>query len=82
MEKTILEKINEKLSDSMDDRNNVEQIINVMGISDYRDFKLGLLIGRLYNSFHYQTRRVLKRDPTQKEFLEFLDFLKSKKDVI
>jgi len=39
-------------------------------------FKRGLIIGRLYNSFYYQTRRILKRDPTEQEFTEFIQLLK------
>ena len=35
-----------------------------------------ILIGRLYNSFYYQDRRVLSRNPTADEFLEFLEFVK------
>ena len=38
-------------------------------------FKRGLIIGRLYNSFYYQTRRILKRDPTEQEFTEFIQLL-------
>lgn len=35
-------------------------------------FGRGVAAGRLYNSFHYQTRRILKRDPTDEEFDEFV----------
>lgn len=35
-------------------------------------FARGVAAGRLYNSFHYQTRRILKRDPTDEEFDEFV----------
>ena len=42
------------------------------------DFSLGIIIGRLYNSFYYQSRRLLNRDPTEKEFSEFLEILKQK----
>ena len=42
------------------------------------DFSLGIIIGRLYNSFYYQSRRLLQRDPTEKEFSEFLEILKQK----
>lgn len=39
-------------------------------------FSLGIVIGRLYNSFYYQCRRILKRDPTEQEFSEFVEILK------
>ena len=29
------------------------------------DFSVGIIIGRLYNSFYYQSRRILQRDPTE-----------------
>lgn len=35
-------------------------------------FARGVVAGRLYNSFHYQARRILKRDPTDDEFDEFV----------
>ena len=41
-------------------------------------FSFGIIIGRLYNSFFYQCRRILKRDPTEPEFLEFLEILKTR----
>jgi hypothetical protein len=34
------------------------------------------VIGRLYNSFYYQTKRVLKRQPTEDDFTDFFEFIK------
>jgi len=45
-------------------------------------FTYGIVIGRLYNSFCYQCRRILNRNPTKEEFSEFLDFLKQKETEI
>lgn len=39
-------------------------------------FSFGIIIGRLYNSFFYQCRRILQRSPTEQEFSEFLEILK------
>jgi hypothetical protein len=39
-------------------------------------------MGRIYNSFHYQTRRALKRNATEEEFAEFLDILAKRADAI
>ena len=41
-------------------------------------FSFGIIIGRLYNSFFYQCRRILQRDPTEQEFSEFLEILKTR----
>ena len=45
---------------------------------DPNSFSSGMMIGRLFNSFYYQHRRILKRSPTDIEFDEFLEFLKKK----
>jgi hypothetical protein len=37
---------------------------------------LGIIIGRVYNSFYYQHRRILGRDPNDNEFYDFLELLK------
>ena len=42
------------------------------GASPQDAFERGVAAGRLYNSFHYQCRRILKRDPTDGEFDEFI----------
>jgi hypothetical protein len=82
MDKIIIKKITEKIFESLDDKERINQIINALGISNSKDIEKGIIIGRVYNSFHYQTRRLFKRDPTQEEFLEFLNFLKNKKTNI
>jgi len=41
-------------------------------------FTSGIIIGMLYNSFYYQCRRLLQRDPTEQEFSEFLEILKKR----
>jgi hypothetical protein len=33
----------------------------------------------MYNSFYYQSKRILNREPTKEEFEEFLEFIKTKK---
>ena len=43
---------------------------------DPNSFHAGIIVGRLYNSFLYQHRRILKRNPTDEEFNEFIDFIK------
>jgi len=41
-------------------------------------FSSGIIIGMLYNSFNYQCRRLLQRNPTEQEFSEFLGILKKR----
>ena len=41
---------------------------------------MGIVIGRLFNSFYYQHRRILKRSPNETEFNEFIEFLKNQLD--
>ncbi len=40
---------------------------------------MGLIVGRLYNTFFYQSKRILKREPTKQEFEDFLKFIENKK---
>lgn len=39
-------------------------------------FAYGVAVGRLYNSFRYQCRRILGRDPTAEEVGEFADLVR------
>jgi len=48
-------------------------------IDDSKSFTLGIVVGRLYNTFFYQSKRILKRDPTKQEFEDFLKFIENKK---
>ncbi len=80
LKKIILEKINDAIS-------NVEEIQDLSTSleklsTDTNSFSYGIVIGRLYNSFHYQCRRILKRSPTKQEFLEFLEIVKQKEKEI
>ena len=44
------------------------------------DLAIGILVGRIYNSFHYQTRRILGRNATDKEFSEFVEIITARLD--
>jgi hypothetical protein len=75
--RAVLEKIDETLSNVSE----ISQIVQSLGhipIENKSDFALGVVIGRVYNSFHYQTRRALKRNATEQEFNEFLGLLANK----
>ncbi|MEW6604109.1 MAG: hypothetical protein AB1351_05410 [Thermoproteota archaeon] len=78
--KAVLDKINETVSNAGE----ISQIVQSLNISveNRSDFALGVAIGRIYNSFHYQTRRTLKRNATEEEFDEFLGILAKKTEGI
>jgi len=79
MNEKLLEKMNQKITETFENTNEIKIILESLKelASDDNSFAYGLVIGRLYNSFHYQCRRILKRDPTNDEFLEFLEILKN-----
>ena len=72
--KAILRKIDEAIS-------NISEVVSIreslagIAVNDEDDFKFGIAVGRIYNSFHYQTRRILKRNATGEEFADFLTIL-------
>ncbi len=51
-------------------------------IDDEEETAFGIALGRIYNAFHYQTRRILKRDATEQEFREFVDVLSTRAEEI
>ena len=67
----------EKIHETMGKVNEITLLINLLDLSsDANSFGYGVMIGRLYNSFYYQSRRILKRDPTKKEFSDFIELVK------
>ncbi len=70
------QKINDVLS-NVDETQTIVKSLDKLS-SENNAFSYGVVIGRLYNSFYYQCRRILKRSPTEQEFLEFLSILKQK----
>ena len=72
--KILEKKIDEIKNNDMETKQIIEEFQNFDSIS----FSSGMIIGRLFNSFYYQHRRILKRSPTDIEFNEFLEFLKKK----
>lgn len=78
--KNILEK---KIETTLEKTDEIKEIIKSLDeLSNSDDFAFGIIIGRLYNSFYYQSRRILKRDPTSEEFSEFLAILKNRQSEI
>ena len=76
MDKQIIKILEKKISEIKTGNNQTKQIIDKFSNLDPTTFSSGIMIGRLFNSFYYQHRRILKRNPTDNEFNEFLEFLK------
>jgi len=84
MNKIIQEKIKQKINQSTEHHDEIlKLVVNLEDSSNNQNsFSYGIVIGRLYNSFYYQCRRILKKNPTEEEFLEFLEILKQHKSEI
>jgi len=80
MDGTILAKIEQKIQDTLSNKDEIKELIKLLStIDDSKSFALGVLVGRIYNAFYYQSKRILNREPTKDEFKEFLKFVKNKK---
>ncbi|MFB5622516.1 MAG: hypothetical protein ACE5R5_04925 [Nitrosarchaeum sp.] len=83
MDELVKDKIKQKIYDTISNKDEIRQLIQLLSnIDDSKSFALGIVVGRLYNAFYYQTKRILSREPTELEFTEFLEFVKSKKSDI
>jgi len=80
MDEILLKKMEQKIRDTISKKDEIKQLIKFLSnIDDSKSFALGIVVGRLYNSFYYQSKRILNREPTEEEFKEFLEFIKTKK---
>lgn len=80
MDETLLKKIEQKIQDSISNKDEIKQLIqSLSNVDDSKSFALGIVVGRIYNAFYYQSKRILDRDPTKQEFEEFLELVKNKK---
>ncbi|GDY15147.1 hypothetical protein LBMAG54_00030 [Nitrosopumilaceae archaeon] len=83
MDEILMEKIKQKIHETISNKEEIRQLIQLLSnIDDSKSFALGIVVGRLYNAFYYQTKRILNREPTKFEFEEFLEFVKSKKSAL
>ncbi len=78
MDERIKAIIDTKIKECMDDIARVNAIASTLNKDKHDTLMLGIIIGRVYNSFYYQYRRILGRDPNDKEFKEFLELLKDR----
>ena len=77
MDEKIQKVLEEKIHESMNGINEITTLVNSLEQTKNPNvFGQGIVIGRLYNSFYYQYRRILKRNPTEQEFSEFIQLLK------
>jgi len=80
MDKNLKNKINEKIQETITNKNEIKKLLQSLSkIDDSNSFVFGIIVGRLYNSFYYQSKRILNREPTCEEFDEFVELVKSKK---
>jgi len=80
MDEILLKKIEQKIQDTISNKDEIKQMIQLLSnIDNSKSFALGIVVGRIYNAFYYQSKRILNREPTKQEFEEFLEFVKSKK---
>ncbi len=82
MDKILKNKMEEKIQETISNKNEIKQLLqSLSSIGESKSFVLGIIVGRIYNSFYYQSKRILNREPTDKEFQEFVKFVKSKKSI-
>ncbi len=80
MDKILLKKMEQKIQETISNKDEIKQLIqSLSNIEDSKSFALGIAVGRIYNSFYYQSKRILNREPTKEEFDEFLEIIKTKK---
>ena len=80
MNEIILKKLEQKIQDTISNKDDLGELIKLLSnIDDSKSFALGVVVGRIYNAFFYQSKRILDREPTKNEFEEFLEFIKNKK---
>lgn len=83
MNKILQEVLEKKIQDILSKKSDVKQLTqSFSNLQNSNSFAFGIIVGRIYNSFFYQSKRILNREPTNKEFEEFLDFLNSRKSEL
>jgi len=80
VDEKLQEIIEKKINETFSNKDEISQIIKSLEMlsTNKESFAYGIVIGQLYNSFYYQCRRVIKRNPTNQEFTEFIELLKKR----
>jgi len=79
MDELLKKKLEEKIQETIQQKNEVKKLCSITNISDSKSFVLGIIVGRLFNSFYYQSKKILGREPTEIELAEFIAMIESKK---
>ena len=80
MDEILLRKMEQKIQDVISNKDEIKQLIQLLSnLDNSKSFALGVVVGRIYNTFYYQSKRVLNREPTKEEFTEFLEFIENKR---
>ena len=78
MDGKLRQKLEEKIQEVISDKDEMRNIaLSLTTIKSPKDFVSGMAVGRIYNSFYYQTRRILNRNPTEQELHEFVVMIKN-----
>lgn len=80
MDTELKRRLDEKVLEVIRSGPDLQWIASGMSQEGSAQFALGMAAGRLYNSFYYQCRRIMRRDPTREEFDAFLDTLRLNRD--
>ncbi len=80
MDEKLKNKLEEKIHETISKKTELDRLLeSLSSVDNSKSFILGIIVGRLYNAFYYQTKRILNREPTKEEFEEFLNFLEKQK---
>jgi len=83
MDEILIKKMEQKIQDAISNKDEIKQLLQLFSnIDNSKSFVLGIVVGRIYNAFYYQSKRILNREPTKQEFEEFLEFIKNKKSAL
>ncbi len=77
MDEAVKKILFDKLEISSSQNSDIKKLMTDLQKYDSNSLYAGILIGRLYNSFLYQYRRVVKRNPTDEEFNEVIGLIRS-----
>ena len=78
MDREIIKILEKKFNEIKTENPQINTILKEFDNLDSNTLFSGITIGRLFNSFYYQHRRILKRSPNETEFEEFIEFLKNR----
>lgn len=87
MDERIRYVINAKIDECRNDMARVDMLVDALSPLYTMDdgkhaLALGIILGRIYNSFYYQSRRMLGRDPSDEEFDEFVTLMLARVDEL